>query len=69
MFAPPICRRRWRNNALAFRQIRRRRRQPSEHRRERSEQSKQSAMREQLKKRAWRAHEGPADIRQRRIRR
>src|SRR5687768_16906784 len=69
MFAPPICRRRWRNNALPFRQIRRRRRQPSEHRRERSEQSKQSAMPEQLKKRAWRAHEGPADIRQRRIRR
>jgi hypothetical protein len=38
-FAPPICRRRWRNNALPFRQLRRRRRQPSEHRRERSEQS------------------------------
>src|SRR5829696_9448075 len=39
MFAPPIWRRRWRNNAFPFRQIRRRRRQPSEHRRERSEQS------------------------------
>jgi hypothetical protein len=33
MFAP-ICRRRWRNNAFPFRQIRRRRRQPSERRRE-----------------------------------
>jgi len=32
MFAPPTCRRRWRNNAFPFRQIRRRRRQPSEHR-------------------------------------
>ena len=39
MFAPPICRRRWRNNASPFRQLRRRRRQPSEHRSERSEQS------------------------------
>jgi hypothetical protein len=39
MFAPPICRRRWRNNAFPFWQLRRRRRQPSEHRRERSEQS------------------------------
>jgi hypothetical protein len=39
MFAPPICRRRWRNNAFPFRQIRRRRRQPSDHRSERSEQS------------------------------
>ena len=39
MFAPPICRRRWRNNAFPFRQLRRRRRQPSEHRSERSEQS------------------------------
>jgi len=28
MFAPPICRRRWRNNAFPFHQIRRRRRQP-----------------------------------------
>src|SRR5215217_9138952 len=45
MFAPPICRRRWRNNALPFRQIRRRRWQPSEHRRERSEQPKQSDVR------------------------
>ena len=49
MFAPPICRRRWRNNAFPLRQIRRRRRQPSEHRSERSEQSDTSAMREQLK--------------------
>ena len=40
MFAPPICRRRWRNNAFPFRRLRRRRRQPSEHRSERSEQSK-----------------------------
>ena len=32
MFAPPIWRRRWRNNAFPFRQIRRRRRQPSENR-------------------------------------
>ena len=39
MFAPPICRRRWRDNAFPFRQIRRRRRQPSEHPSERSEQS------------------------------
>jgi hypothetical protein len=39
MFAPPICRRRWRNNAFPFRQLRRRRRQPSEHRSERSEPS------------------------------
>jgi hypothetical protein len=39
MFAPPICRRRWRNSAFPFRQLRRRRRQPSEHRSERSEQS------------------------------
>jgi murein DD-endopeptidase MepM/ murein hydrolase activator NlpD len=30
-----VCRRRWRNNAFPFRRIRRRRRQPSEHRRER----------------------------------
>src|SRR5215216_646101 len=29
MFAPPICRRRWRNNAFPFRQIQRRRRQPA----------------------------------------
>lgn len=29
----------WRNNASPFRQLRRRRRHPSEHRRERSEQS------------------------------
>src|SRR5688500_3290377 len=29
MFAPPICRRRWRNNASPFHQIRRRRRQPA----------------------------------------
>jgi hypothetical protein len=48
MFAPPICRRRWRNNALPFRQIRRRRRQPSEHRSERQRAIKHSAMREQL---------------------
>jgi hypothetical protein len=34
-----VCRRRWRNNAFPFRQIRRRRRQPSEHRSERSEPS------------------------------
>jgi hypothetical protein len=34
-----VCRRRWRNNAFPFCQIRRRRRQPSEHRSERSEQS------------------------------
>jgi hypothetical protein len=39
MFAPPICKRSWRNNAFPFRQLRRRRRQPSEHRSERSEQS------------------------------
>jgi hypothetical protein len=39
MFAPPICRRRWRNNAFPFCQLRRRRRQPSEHRSERSELS------------------------------
>jgi hypothetical protein len=39
MLAPPFWRRRWRNDAFPFRQIRRRRRQPSEHRRERSEQS------------------------------
>jgi hypothetical protein len=47
MFAPPICRRRWRNNAFPFRQLRRRRRQPSEHRSERQRAIKQSAMREQ----------------------
>jgi hypothetical protein len=29
MFAPPICRRRWRNNAFPFRQVRRRRRHPA----------------------------------------
>jgi len=52
MFAPPICRRRWRNNAFPFRQIRRRRRQPSEHRRERSEQSN----------RARRAREAPKKV-------
>ena len=46
MFAPPICRRRWRDNAFPFRQIRRRRRQPSEHRSEQSEQSTE-LMREQ----------------------
>jgi hypothetical protein len=34
-----VCRRRWRNNAFPFRQLRQRRRQPSEHRSERSEQS------------------------------
>ena len=39
MFAPPTCRRRWRNNAFPFRQLRRRRRQPSEHRSEQGEQS------------------------------
>ena len=39
MFAPPICRRRWRNNAFPFRQLRRRRRLRSEHRSERGEQS------------------------------
>jgi hypothetical protein len=38
MFAPPICRRSWRNNAFPFRQLRRRRRQPGEYRSERSEQ-------------------------------
>jgi hypothetical protein len=47
MFAPPICRRRWRNNAFPFRQIRRRRRQPSEHRSERSEQSNRARLHEQ----------------------
>ncbi|MCE3276927.1 MAG: hypothetical protein K0R13_2782 [Propionibacteriaceae bacterium] len=52
MFAPPICRRGWRNNAFPFRQIRRRQRQPSEHRRERSEQSN----------RARRAHEAPKKL-------
>jgi holo-[acyl-carrier protein] synthase len=39
MFAPPICRTRGRNNDFPFRQLGRRRRQPSEHRSERSEQS------------------------------
>jgi hypothetical protein len=39
MFAPPICRRSWRNDAFPFRELRRRRRPPSEHRSERSEQS------------------------------
>ena len=41
MFAPPICRRSdgGTDDFLTFRQIRRRRRHPSEHRRERSEQS------------------------------
>ena len=39
MFVPPVCRRRWRNIALPFRQLRLRRRQSSEHRRERSAQS------------------------------
>jgi hypothetical protein len=48
MFAPPICKRRWRNNAFPFRQLRRRRRQPSEHRSERQRAIKYSAMREQL---------------------
>jgi hypothetical protein len=38
MFAPPICRRRWRNNAFPFCQIRRRRGNQAEHRSERSEQ-------------------------------
>jgi hypothetical protein len=49
MFAPPICRRRWRNNAFPFRQLRRRRRQPSEHRSEQSERSNAARLREQLK--------------------
>jgi hypothetical protein len=48
MFAPPVCRRRWRNNAFPFRQLRRRRRQPSEHRRERQRAIKHSATPEQL---------------------
>jgi hypothetical protein len=39
MFAPPICRRRWRDSAFPFCQVRRRRRQPSEHRSERREPS------------------------------
>jgi ribosome-associated toxin RatA of RatAB toxin-antitoxin module len=43
MFAPPICRRRWRNNAFPFRQLRRRRRQPSEHRGERQRAVKHRA--------------------------
>jgi hypothetical protein len=51
MFAPPICRRRWRNNAFPFRQIRRRRRQPSERRCERQRAIEFSAMREQSQKR------------------
>jgi hypothetical protein len=55
MFAPPICRRRWRNNAFPFRQIRRRRRLPSEHRRERQRAIEYSAMREQLQKLVGRA--------------
>jgi murein DD-endopeptidase MepM/ murein hydrolase activator NlpD len=44
MFAPPICRRRWRNNAFPFRQLRRRRRQPSEHRSERQRAIKHRAI-------------------------
>ena len=56
MFAPPICRRRWRNNAFSFRQLRRRRRQPSEYRSERSEQSNTARLREQLIKIARAAH-------------
>ena len=66
MFAPPICRRRWRNNAFPFRQIRRRRGQPSEHR---SEQIKQSAMREQLTKIGCERRESRAAGRRRRERR
>jgi hypothetical protein len=45
MFAPPICRRRWRNNAFPFRQLRRRRRYPSEHRSERQRAIRHSAIR------------------------
>jgi hypothetical protein len=40
------------NQCFRFRQLRRRRRQPDEHRRERSEQSNKSAMREQDRKKA-----------------
>ena len=43
-FAPPICRRRWRNNAFPLRQLRRRRRQPSEHRSERKRAIKHRAI-------------------------
>jgi hypothetical protein len=42
-----VCRRRCRNNAFPFRRLRRRRRQPSEHRRERKRAIRHSAMREQ----------------------
>jgi hypothetical protein len=47
MFAPPICRRSLTEQRFPFRQLRRRRRQPSEHRRERSEQSNRARLREQ----------------------
>ena len=40
-----VCRRRWRNNAFPFRQVRRRWRQPGEHRRERQRAIKHSAIR------------------------
>ena len=61
-----VCRRRWRNNALPFRQIRRRRRQPSEHRSERQRPIKQSATREQLGLRgfAGEGHDQPGHKRQ-----
>ncbi len=49
MFAPPICRRIWRNNAFPLRQLRRKRRRPGEHRRERSERSNTARLRVQLK--------------------
>jgi murein DD-endopeptidase MepM/ murein hydrolase activator NlpD len=44
MFAPPICRRRWRNNAFPFHQLRRRRRQPGEHCSERKRAIKHRAI-------------------------
>jgi hypothetical protein len=56
MFAPPICRRRWRNNAFPFRQLRRRRRQPGEHRSERSEQSTERALASGAIKHDYSAH-------------
>jgi hypothetical protein len=51
MFAPPICRRRWRNNAFRFRQIRRRRRQQANIAASGSEQANAARLREQPSKR------------------
>jgi hypothetical protein len=65
MFAPPICRRRWRNNAFPFRHLRRRRRQPSEHRSERKRASNRARLREQLKtKCALAIRRAPAEVSQ-----